>query len=161
MQHLYAPFDGFLFLCGEGDQENMILKHYVQAVDNHNFMHYYKWNCFIWKFLISHRCSSPKDPNQYKEVSSSKWYYTEVRFHPMMTSSNGTIFRVTGHFCGEYTGHQWIPHTQRLVTRSFDVFFDLHINKRLITRWWGCWFETLSCSLWRHCNAWMAFSLPS
>ena len=28
----------------------------------------------------------------------------------MMTSSNGNIFRVTGHFCGELTGHRWIPH---------------------------------------------------
>ena len=28
-----------------------------------------------------------------------------------MTSSNGNIFRVTGHLCGEFTGHRWIPHT--------------------------------------------------
>ena len=28
----------------------------------------------------------------------------------MMTSSNRTIFRVTGHLCGEFTGHRWIPH---------------------------------------------------
>ena len=27
----------------------------------------------------------------------------------MMTSSNGNIFRVTGHLCGEFTGHRWIP----------------------------------------------------
>ena len=26
-----------------------------------------------------------------------------------MTSSNGNIFRVTGHLCGELTGPQWIP----------------------------------------------------
>ena len=30
----------------------------------------------------------------------------------MMTSSNGTIFRVTGHLCGDFTGHRWIPHTK-------------------------------------------------
>ena len=30
----------------------------------------------------------------------------------MMTSSNGNIFRVTGHLCGEFTGHWWIPHTK-------------------------------------------------
>ena len=29
----------------------------------------------------------------------------------MMTSSNGNIFRVTGHLCGEFTGPRWIPHT--------------------------------------------------
>ena len=29
-----------------------------------------------------------------------------------MTSSNGNIFRVTGHLCGEFTGLRWIPHTK-------------------------------------------------
>ena len=33
--------------------------------------------------------------------------------HPiMMTSSNGNIFRVTGHLCGEFTGLRWIPRTK-------------------------------------------------
>ena len=41
---------------------------------------------------------------------------------------------------------------QRPVTRSFDVFFDLRLNKRLSKQWWGWWFETSSRSLWRHCN---------
>ena len=27
----------------------------------------------------------------------------------MMTSSNGNIFRVTGHLCGEFTGQRWTP----------------------------------------------------
>ena len=40
--------------------------------------------------------------------------------------------------------------SQRPVTRSFGVFFDLRLNKRLS---WGWWFETPSCSLWRHFNA--------
>ena len=42
--------------------------------------------------------------------------------------------------------------TQRPVTRSFDVYFDLRPNKRLCKQSWGWWFETLSWSLWRHCN---------
>ena len=41
---------------------------------------------------------------------------------------------------------------QRPVTRSFDVFFDLRPNKRLNKQWWGWWFETPLCSLWRHRN---------
>ena len=69
----------------------------------------------------------------------------------MMTSSNGNFFRVTGHLCGEFTGPGEFP-TQRPVTRSFDVLFDLRLNKRLSKQSWGWWFETLSCSLWRHCN---------
>ena len=41
---------------------------------------------------------------------------------------------------------------QRPVTRSFDVFFDLRLNKRLSKQSWGWWFETLSRPLWRHRN---------
>ena len=41
---------------------------------------------------------------------------------------------------------------QRPATRSFDVFFDLRVNKRLSKQSQGWWFETLSCTLWRQCN---------
>ena len=41
---------------------------------------------------------------------------------------------------------------QRTVTRSFDVFFDLRVNKRLSKQSWGWWSETPSCPLWRHSN---------
>ena len=40
--------------------------------------------------------------------------------------------------------------SQRPVTRNFDVFFDLRLNKRLSKQSWGWWFETPSRSLWRH-----------
>ena len=43
--------------------------------------------------------------------------------------------------------------TQRPVTQSFDVFFDLRLNTRLGKQWWGWWFETLSRPLLRHRNA--------
>ena len=66
----------------------------------------------------------------------------------MMTSSNGNIFSVTGHLCGD----RWIPRT-KAVTRGFDVFFDLRLNKQLSKQSWGWWLETLSCSLWRQSNA--------
>ena len=69
-----------------------------------------------------------------------------------MTSSNGTIFRATGPLCGEFTGPGEFP-AQWPVTRSFDVFFDLHLNKRLSKQPWGWWFETPPWSLWRQCNA--------
>ena len=40
--------------------------------------------------------------------------------------------------------------SQRPVTRSFDVFFDLRLNnKQLSKHLWGWWFETPSR---RHCN---------
>ena len=43
--------------------------------------------------------------------------------------------------------------TQRPMTRSFDVYFDLRLNQRLCKQSWGWWFETLLCPLWRHSNA--------
>ena len=42
--------------------------------------------------------------------------------------------------------------TQRPVTRSFDVYFDLRPTKRLSKQYRGWWFETLSPPLWRHRN---------
>ena len=44
-----------------------------------------------------------------------------------MISLNGNIFSVTGPLWGESTGDS----SHRPVTRSFDVFFDLRLHKRL------------------------------
>ena len=41
---------------------------------------------------------------------------------------------------------------QTPVTRRFDVFFDLCLNKRLSKQWWGWWFEAPLRSFWRHYN---------
>ena len=41
---------------------------------------------------------------------------------------------------------------QRPVTRSFDIIFDVRLNKRLSKQSRDWWFETQSGSLWRHCN---------
>ena len=68
-----------------------------------------------------------------------------------MTSSNGNILRVTGPLCGEFTAPSEFP-AQRPVTRSFDVFFDPRLNKRLSKQPLGLWFETPAWSLWRHRN---------
>ena len=48
----------------------------------------------------------------------------------------------------------WIPHTKAR-TRSFDVFYDLRLNKRLSKQPWGWWFETASWSLWCQCNGFL------
>ena len=108
----------------------------------------------LWHSLESNFTRSPGEINPQHvfrnytfEITSTsprdglKWF--------MMMSSNGNIFRITGPLCGEFTGHGEFP-TQRPVTQSFDVFFDL--NKRLSKQPWGWWFETPSWSLWRQCN---------
>ena len=47
--------------------------------------------------------------------------------YTMMTSSNGNIFRVTGHLCGEFTGPRWIPNTKASDAELW-CFFDLRLN---------------------------------
>ena len=42
--------------------------------------------------------------------------------------------------------------SQRPVTQSFDVFFDVRLNKQLSKQSWGWWLGTPSHSLWCHCN---------
>ena len=42
--------------------------------------------------------------------------------------------------------------SQRPVTRTFDVFFDLHLSKRLSKQSKRWWFKRRSRLLWRHCN---------
>ena len=69
----------------------------------------------------------------------------------MMTSSNEKISALLA-ICA---GNSPVPGeflAQKPVTRSFDVFFDLHLNQRLSKQSWAWWFETLPCPLWRHCN---------
>ena len=68
-----------------------------------------------------------------------------------MTSSNGNIFRVTGHCAGKSPVNGEFP-AQRPVARNFDVFFHLLLNKRLSKQSRGWWFETPSRPLWPHCN---------
>ena len=52
---------------------------------------------------------------------------------------------------GNPTGTGESP-SQRPVTRGFDVFFNLRLNKRLIKQSRRRWFKTPWRSLWRHCN---------
>ena len=76
-----------------------------------------------------------------------------------MTSSNGNIFRVT--ICaGNLPVTDEFP-SQKPVTQSFGVFFDLRSNKRLSKQSWGWWFETTSLSLWCHYNGYHIRALPA
>ena len=74
----------------------------------------------------------------YPILNSSWWRHQMETFSALLAICAGNS-PVTGEF----------P-TQRPVTRSFDVYFDLRLNKRLSKQSWGWWFETLSCPLWRH-----------
>ena len=66
----------------------------------------------------------------------------------MMTSSFSALLAI----CARNSPVNGEFPSQRPVTRSFDVFYDLRLNKRLSKQVWGWWFETLLRPLWRHCN---------
>ena len=64
----------------------------------------------ILSALIDALLTSPAEPQQiFGDIHPNGLL---VAIHSMMTSSNGNIFRVTGHLCGEFTGPRWIPHTK-------------------------------------------------
>ena len=70
-----------------------------------------------------------------------------------MTSSNGNILRTFSALLAICAGNSPVTSefpAQRPVTRSFDVLFDLRLNKRLSEQSWGWRLETPSCPLWRH-----------
>ena len=69
-----------------------------------------------------------------------------------MTSSNGNVSALLSISAGNSPVTGEFP-TQRPVTRNFDVFFDLRLNKRFSKQSSGWWFATPLCPLWRRCNA--------
>ena len=69
----------------------------------------------------------------------------------MMTLSNGNLFRVAGHLCGEFTGQRWISRT-KASDAELLAFLWSALEPAVQTRWRPRWFETSSFSLWRHCN---------
>ena len=77
----------------------------------------------------------------------------------MMTSWNGNIFRATGHLCGGIHRSPVNSPAKRPVTRSFGLFFELRLNKRLSKQSWDCWFETPSHPLRRHNDTQQYFML--
>ena len=79
--------------------------------------------------------------------SSCDWpYFTAARRYlknDRMTSSNLNIFHVTGHLCGEFTGHRWIPRTKASDAELWCFLWSA-LNKRLDKQSWGWWFRTPS-----------------
>ena len=91
--------------------------------------------CSIWAF--------PGDNSNPISQMAIKWHISWWRHQMETFSALLALFAGNSPVPGEFP-------TRRPVTRSFDVFFDLRLNKRLSKQPWGCWFETPS--LWRHCD---------
>ena len=92
------------------------------------------------KKYLQRACEAILMWNQRKLFEDTWWLHQMETFSSLLAICAG-ISPVTGEFPA-----------QRPATRSFDVFFDVHLNKRLSKQRWGWWFETPLHSLWRHCN---------
>ena len=104
----------------------------------------YQIKSFIWSVVSSG--ANPHIPEEH--LFQELWLLLGPwRCHQMETSSALLAICVgNSPVTGEFP-------VEKPVTRSFDVFFDLRLNKRLSKQSWGWWFETLSRPpLWRHCN---------
>ena len=86
-----------------------------------------------------------QDSSQTPQSIWSKVFHCVVVQY-IMTSSNGTFFRVAGHLCGEFTAHRCIT-SQRASNADFSCFFDVGLHellnkysngKRFETTWHPC-----------------------
>ena len=104
-------------------------------------------NSFGWEFILfikTHFYGGALTSHFMEEHSSPTSIFPVF----MMTSSNGNMFRVTGFWAwnspvtagnspvtSEFSSH-------RQVMRSFDIFFDLRLNRQLSKQSRRRWFET-------------------
>ena len=109
------------------------------------------WSTFslyaVWKLntkgwdIYFRRWSHIKNWCMQTQTNSNSWWRHQMETFSALLAICAGNSPVTGEFPA-----------QRPVTRSFDVFFDLRLNKRLSKQSWGWWFETPPHPLWRHCN---------
>ena len=83
-----------------------------------------------------------KPPQSWRYGCVNTWWYHRMETFSALLAFCAGSSPVTGEF----------P-SQGPVTRSFDVFFDPRLNKRLSKQSRRRWFETPSRSLWHLCNA--------
>ena len=86
-----------------------------------------------------------------KDHTCGKWKYSVLYVNSLWHHDMETFSMLLAICAGNSPVPSEFP-SQRPVTRSFDVFFDLRPNKRLSKQWWGWWFEMPSSPLWCHCN---------
>ena len=109
-----------------------------------------EYDLWLWP-LSSLRAFSSGLQTQYPQRLPASWWnimssFTALRHHQMETCSVLLAICV-----GNSLVTNEFP-TQRPEIRSFDVFFDLSLDRRLTKQSWGWWFEMPSRSLWHHCN---------
>ena len=158
---LYVKWQPF---CPGGDELMWLLWIFYFVLDVQNFLR--KHNSIFAYDILSFLCTEMahvveilppgRQGSSYHAQFRSCWWHKETGYilapfpwwHHQMETFSALLALCAGNspVTGEFP-------TQRPVTWSFDVFFDLCLNKWLRKRLRHGWFETPSCSLWRHCNA--------
>ena len=102
-----------------------------QRYEIHDLMMLISDSLIFYRLWLMCWCSLGEDDyplsTHYLQLATLGFAQTDV----MMTSSNGNVFRVIDPLWWESTGHRCGFPSQRPVARSFDILFDLHLNKRL------------------------------
>ena len=125
---------------------------------------YKSWD--IWCFTIKIRWHRPRrwfiwilrvclEKNAYTfsgNFAVSRWHRSELKsMFTWWRHQMETLSALLALWAGNSPVTREFP-SQRPVTRSFDVFFDLCLNKRSSKQSRRWWFDTPSRSLWNHCN---------
>ena len=105
------------------------------------FILQYYWHVLTLYFIVCNRHKQPIYKLTSLQTNIHDWV-TIITINTM-TSLNGNIFHVTGHLCGEFTGHRWIPR-KKASDAELWCFLWSELNKRLSKQSWGWWFDSPS-----------------
>ena len=94
-----------------------------------------------WKNPISYVCGTiSRGIGMLIKARNSRWRHQKETFSALLA------------ICAENSSVPGEFLAQRPVTRSFDVFFDVRLNKQLSKQSWGWWLETPLRPLWHQSN---------
>ena len=107
----------------------------------------------VFEYIIDPKTTLFKMTTKIQRNIAATWWRHQVRTFSALLALCAGNSPVTDQFPAQKASGLTVnsPH-KGPVTRSFDGFFDLSLNKRLSKQSWDWWFETPSCPLWRHCN---------
>ena len=112
-----------------------ICSSWIALKHGYNTMQFITCDNWTWIIQRDHKTEMNRDG-----LMTASWWHHQMETFPLYWPFVRGI-----HQSGE------VP-AQRPVMRSFDVFFDLCLNKRLNKQLRGWWFEMISGPLWCHYN---------
>ena len=124
----------------QGWQQRKLQSFALLAEDKEITTELYDGNPPLSSGFPAHRVSNAESVSIVWQHNVTWWRHEMETFSALLAISAGNS-PVPGEFPA-----------QRPVMRSFDVLFDLRLNKRLSKQSWGWWFQTPSHPLWCQCN---------